>query len=160
MDKRKRKERRKRRRLPDLSLRFILVIAGIAVLGGLVTFRLCDGRGLSEAEAAAIECGTLVGDWQLYLNTEDSLPGGAIVATGGVARFSRDDRGRVYGEDIDTVREGRSYCRQSGTTFTLNAGRWNETAFELTDTGELRQIGDRRGTTTLMFRRLPSSCPF
>jgi hypothetical protein len=160
MDERKRKERRKRRRLPDLSIRFILVIIVFVVIAGGVTYWRCDGRSLSEAEAAAIECGALVGDWTVHITWHDiSRKGEEIKRTSGVARFSVDGDGRVYGEDIDTVRGGRSYCRQSGTSFTLNAGRWSAMKFELTAPGELRQIG-RRGSTGLMFRKNPSSCPF
>ena len=157
MFKRQRKKRRDRERMPELIL---LVIVVFMVIAGGITFWRCDGRDLSEAEAAAIECGALVGDWTVHIARYDLLKEGQeIVATSAVARFSLDGEGRVYGEDVATVREGRSYCRQSGTTFTLNAGRWSAMAFELTAPGELRQV-NRRGSTGLMFRKNPPSCPF
>jgi hypothetical protein len=157
MFKRKRRDSGERERMPELILLVIVVFMVIA--GGITVWR-CDGRDLSEAEAAAIECGALVGDWTVHIARYDILKEGEeIVETSAVARFSLDGEDRVYGEDVDPVGAGRSYCRQSGTTFTLNAGQSSAMAFELTAPGELRQV-NRRGSTGLMFRKNPSSCPF
>lgn len=86
------------------------------------------------------------------------VSGGATIATGGVARFSLDAKGRVVGEDLPTVCEGLANCSQSGSTITLKPGEVTEMDLELTSLDELRQIGG--SGTTLMFRRIKSSCPF
>lgn len=147
--------------------KLILIIAGAAAVAVVGVSRQWDGgHGPGGAEMQNIACAEIVGEWEMFLEADESMPTGQLnMRTGGTTRFSLDDEGRVFAKDLDINRlgrvsdpdnpvidVGRAYCSQSGSTFDLVRGGQLRMQFELNAAGELRRTGDDDGMD-IVYRR-------
>lgn len=155
-------------------LKSVYLVAGAAVIAAIILLQQGgDGNGLTEAQVRNLACGEILGEWEMFLEADENTPTGQLsMATGGIARFSLDDEGRVFTRDLDINREGRAsdkdnpvidvgraYCEESGSTFTLVRAGKSRAEFELVSPDELHPVDDRTGMT-LIYRRVKSLWSF
>ena len=135
----------------------VFFVAAAALVAVLVSRQCDDGHGLTEAQLQNVACRDILGDWDLYLNSDGNAAlGKGMIATGGNVKFSADHNGRFMNmASDDHYWTGTKGCTRSGSTFQLQLS-YRKIDFELTSPNELRQIDG--GSTSFVFRRKKSAC--